>query len=135
MADINTEILLVEDNTLDQELVTGILSQNGLAGKVCSVHSGQAALKLIFGKKTGSNGLHTVDLPKLILLGLNPPRADCSEVLQVVKRDASTELIPVVVMSSSKDKDAMPCIAAIEKGPTVAFKSLRVLPSTRSYWR
>ena len=82
-----------------------MFGQNGLTGKAHLAPSCKEALHVIFGDGNGSSRPHFIDLPKLILLGLNPPKTDGLELLRAVKCDARTRAIPVVVLSASRDED------------------------------
>jgi len=103
MAD--SEILLVEDNPTDAELTIRALKKQNLANKLVWVKDGKQALDFVFG--TGAFAERDVMLPpRIILLDLRLPKVDGLEVLQKIKADERTRLIPVVVLSSStQDKD------------------------------
>jgi len=99
------EILLVEDNETDAELTIRALKRNNLANKLVWVKDGAEALEFIFaaGKYSKRN---MEGLPRLILLDLRMPKVDGLEVLQTIKADERTKMIPVVILTSSKeDKD------------------------------
>jgi len=103
MSTNEVEILLVEDNSNDVELVLRALKKHNLANKVHLVENGVAALDYIFG--TGAYaGRNTQDIPKVILLDLNLPKLGGLEVLRRIKSDERTKMIPVVMMTSSKEK-------------------------------
>ncbi|MDR3573473.1 MAG: response regulator [Anaerolineaceae bacterium] len=99
------EILLVEDNPTDAELTLRALKKNRLANRVVHVSDGEEALDFLFGRGAFSdrNIQHS---PKVILLDLKLPKVDGLEVLRIVKSDARTKIIPVVVLTSSiQEKD------------------------------
>lgn len=103
MTDINeVEILLVEDNPNDAELAIRALKKHNLANKLTWVKDGAEALDFVFARGTYS-GRDINCIPKLILLDLRLPKVDGLEVLRIVKSDEKTRLIPVVVMTSSKE--------------------------------
>src|SRR5690242_15645304 len=99
------EILLVEDNPTDVELTLNAFRAHNLANRIYVVRDGAAALDFLLC--TGSYAERSFsDGPKVILLDLKLPLLDGLEVLQRIKADARTKLIPVVVLTSSReDKD------------------------------
>ena len=96
------EILLVEDNPTDAELCIRALKKNNLANKLVWVKDGEEALDFIFagGKYTDRE---MENKPKVMLLDLRLPKVDGMEVLRRVKSDERTRIIPVVVLTSSKE--------------------------------
>jgi two-component system response regulator len=97
------EILLVEDNPNDVELTLRALKKRNLANKVHVVKDGAEALEFIFG--TGTYAERDINqIPKVILLDLKLPKVDGLEVLRIVKSDERTKVIPVVVLTSSKEE-------------------------------
>jgi len=97
------EILLVEDNPSDVELTLRALKKRNLANKVHVVKDGAEALEFIFG--TGTYAERDINqIPKVILLDLKLPKVDGLEVLRKVKSDERTKVIPVVVLTSSKEE-------------------------------
>lgn len=101
------EILLVEDNPYDVELTLHALKRNNITNQVHVVRDGVEALDFLFG--TGQYaGRNTDEVPKIILLDLKLPKIDGLEVLQRIKDDPRTRLIPVVVLTSSReDRDVL----------------------------
>jgi two-component system, response regulator len=100
------EILLVEDNPNDAELAMRALKKNNLANNVIRVCDGEEALDFIFARgqfKTRER----LNIPKLILLDLKLPKVDGLELLKIIKADPITKLIPVVVLTSSKEESDM----------------------------
>jgi two-component system response regulator len=91
-------ILLVEDNPDDVLLTQRAMQKNGLGIEVVVARDGAEALALLFEGRNG--GL----VPALILLDLKLPRVDGLEVLKRVRADARTRLLPVVVLTSSKEE-------------------------------
>jgi CheY-like chemotaxis protein len=100
------EILLVEDNPNDAELALRALKKNNLANKVVRVSDGEAALDYIFARKEYVSR-SKLNIPRLILLDLKLPKIDGLEVLKVIKADKVTSLIPVVVLTSSREENDM----------------------------
>jgi two-component system response regulator len=97
------EILLVEDNPYDAELTQRALKNRGLANKLLSFQDGVEALDFLFG--TGDYAGRNLTLrPKVILLDLKLPKVSGLEVLEKIKSDDRTRMIPVVVMTSSQEE-------------------------------
>ena len=94
-------ILLVEDNPDDVELSLLALERNNIANPVTVVRDGQEALDYLFYKGKYEGAEH--DLPNLVLLDLKLPKVDGIEVLNKIKADRKLKLIPVVVLTSSKE--------------------------------
>ncbi|HCM27385.1 MAG: two-component system response regulator [Treponema sp. GWB1_62_6] len=97
------DILLVEDNPNDAELAIRALRKYNLANNLVHVSDGEEALDFIFarGKFADRN---IADRPKMVLLDLKLPKIDGMEVLKAVKSDPRTALIPVVVLTTSKEE-------------------------------
>lgn len=92
------EILLVEDNPNDAELAIRALRKNNLANNLVHLEDGQEALDYLYDEKN--------EMPKLILMDVKMPRVDGIEVLRKLKSDDKRRVIPVVMLTSSKeDKD------------------------------
>lgn len=99
------EILLVEDNPDDAELAIRALKKNNLANKILHVTDGEEALDFIFCKGKYADRNNEKE-PRVILLDLKLPKVSGLEVLEKVKSDHIKKLIPIVVLTSSKeDKD------------------------------
>jgi CheY-like chemotaxis protein len=97
------EILLVEDNPNDVELTLRALKKNNLTNKVHVVKDGAEALDYIFA--TGAYANRDINHhPRVILLDLKLPKVDGLEVLRRLKSDERTKVIPVVVLTSSKEE-------------------------------
>ena len=97
------EILLVEDNPNDVELTLRALKKNNLTNPIHVVHDGVEALEFVFC--TGAYaGRKIENAPRLILLDLKLPKVDGKEVLQKIKADPRTRLIPVVVLTTSREE-------------------------------
>src|SRR5690242_19891686 len=91
------EILLVEDNPDDAGLAIHALKKHNLANHLLHLHDGEEALEYLF-----SADLTTI--PKVILLDLKMPKVDGIEVLRKLKSDERRRIIPVVVLTSSKEE-------------------------------
>jgi two-component system response regulator len=99
------EIILVEDNESDAELTIRALKKNNILNKLIHLQDGQEALEYIFA--TGKYSERNInELPKVILLDLKMPKVGGLEVLKKIKSDNRTKIIPVIILTSSKeDKD------------------------------
>jgi two-component system response regulator len=103
------ELLLVDDNPSDVELTVHVLKKNNFANRIKVVRDGAAALDYIFDDLAVAPG-HPGNIPKLILLDLKLPRVTGLELLARVKADPRTKLIPVVVLTSSREeRDLLKC--------------------------
>ena len=97
------EILLVEDNPNDVELTLHTLKRHNLANRIHVVRDGVEALAFIFC--TGAYAHRSIaNGPKVILLDLKLPLVDGLEVLQHIKGDPRTRMIPAVVLTSSREE-------------------------------
>ena len=103
------ELLLVEDNPHDAELMLHVLNKHKLANHIKVVRDGEEALEVLFGAE-GEASSPLESIPKVILLDLKLPKVNGLEVLRKVKADPRTKLIPVVVLTSSReDRDLFLC--------------------------
>lgn len=91
------DILLVEDNTSDAELTLRALKKHNLSNGVLHLPDGEAALDYLFS-------VQTAHLPKLILLDIKMPKVDGIEVLRKIKADDRVKMVPVVLLTSSKEE-------------------------------
>jgi two-component system response regulator len=97
------EILLAEDNPSDERLTLHALNRYNLTNKIHVVRDGAEALDFIFC--TGVYAQRDITQPpKVILLDLKLPLVNGLEVLQRMKADPRTRLIPVVVLTSSREE-------------------------------
>jgi len=97
------EILLVEDNPNDAEMAIRALRKSNIANHMVHVVDGEAALDFIFGRGAYS-GRDVESGPKVILLDLKLPKVDGHEVLKAIKSDPRTKIIPVIVLTSSREE-------------------------------
>lgn len=88
-------ILLVEDNPDHEALTLRALRKNNIANQVVVAHDGAEALDLLFEKRL---------IPQVILLDLKLPKVDGLDVLKRLRQDPRTELLPVVVLTSSDEE-------------------------------
>jgi len=96
------EILLVEDNATEAELAMRTLKKNNLANNLIWVKDGAEALDFLFARGEYA-GRSDCAPPRVVLLDLRLPKVDGMEVLRVIKDDARTRAIPVVVLTSSQE--------------------------------
>ena len=98
-------ILLVEDNSNDEELTLRALKKANIANEVIVAHDGAEALDYLFARGSHARSDHT-EAPQVILLDLNLPKLSGLEVLRAIRAHEKTKLLPVVILTSSKeDKD------------------------------
>src|SRR5579862_3494745 len=95
-------ILLVEDNPDDEALTLRALKKNNISNDIAVARDGVEALDFLFG--TGAYAGRDVSaLPELVLLDLKLPKIDGFEVLKKLRADPRTSLLPVVILTSSKE--------------------------------
>jgi len=95
-------ILLVEDNSSDEELTLLALRKCNILNKVVVARDGSEALDYLFGRSAYA-GRDTNDVPQIVLLDLNLPKIGGVEVLRAIRADEGTKLLPVVILTSSKE--------------------------------
>lgn len=96
-------ILLVEDNPDDEALTLRALTKAKIANKVEVVRDGAEALDFLFGRGA-HQGRDVSVLPQVILLDLKLPKVSGLEVLRQIRADERTRLVPVVILTSSKEE-------------------------------
>ena len=95
-------ILIVEDDPNDLELTLSALTDYNLANEVAITRDGQQALDYLY--RRGEFNTRSTDNPAVILLDLKLPKISGLEVLQQVKSDERLKMIPVVVLTSSREE-------------------------------
>lgn len=95
-------ILLVEDNPDDEALTLRAFRKNNIHNKVVVARDGVEALDYLFGSGAHSQR-DTTDLPQVVLLDLKLPKVDGLEVLRRIRADERTKLLPVVILTSSRE--------------------------------
>jgi len=99
----NKTILLVEDNADDEALTLRALKKNNIGNQVIIARDGAEALDYLFG--TGQYSRRDAYLmPQVVLLDLKLPKIDGLEVLRRLRANASTKLLPVVILTSSNEE-------------------------------
>ena len=97
------DILLVEDSSTDVDLTLYVLRKSNLANRTYVARDGEKALECLFGR--GAYSDRGLECPvKLILLDLKLPKVDGLEVLRAIKNDLHTKVIPVVILTSSREE-------------------------------
>ncbi len=99
-------ILLVEDNPDDVELTLRALKQHNISNEIAVVRDGAEALDYLFATGTYSNR-DTTTMPAVVMLDLKLPKVDGLEVLERMRADERTKLVPVVILTSSKEEQDM----------------------------
>jgi CheY-like chemotaxis protein len=99
----NVEILLVEDNPSDAEMTIRALRKHQLVNNLFHVEDGAEALDFIYSKGKFADRKGMVN-PRLIILDLKLPKISGLEVLKIIKNDAATKSIPIVIMTSSREE-------------------------------
>ncbi len=95
-------ILLAEDNAYDVELTLEALSENNLANQVDIVNDGVQTMEYL--RYEGKYASREKGNPAVILLDLKMPRQDGLETLAEIRRDEKLKMIPVVILTSSKEE-------------------------------
>ena len=99
----NKVILLVEDNPDDEALTLRALNKNNIMNDVVVARDGVEALDYMFG--TGAHaGRDNAHLPQVILLDLKLPKIGGLEVLERLRADSRTKLVPIVILTSSNEE-------------------------------
>ena len=101
------DILLIEDNHDEAQLTIRSLKKHNLTNTLKHIDDGEEAMDFIFGEGQHA-GRSSLFNPKLILLDLKLPKVDGLDILRRLKSDEKTKVIPVVVLTSSKeDRDVV----------------------------
>lgn len=132
------EILLVEDNPQEAELTIRALKKRTLANHFVHVHDGQEAVDFIFNRGRYQES-EAYEMPKVVLLDLKLPKLDGLEVLRQIRADERTRLMPVVVLTSSReDRDVVEAYALGANSyivkPVDFEKFLEVVSNMITYW-
>jgi CheY-like chemotaxis protein len=96
-------ILLVEDNPDDEVLTLRALKKNNIGNEVVVARDGAEALDYLFGAGAYA-GRDLSVMPQVVLLDLKLPKVDGLEVLRRMRADERTKLLPVVILTSSREQ-------------------------------
>ena len=102
---MNNVILLVEDNRTDEKLTLRAFRDCGVANEIFVVRDGAAALDYLF--RTGEYAADPAQAPtpSIVLLDLNLPKMGGLEVLERVRANDRTKLLPVIILTSSQEEE------------------------------
>jgi CheY-like chemotaxis protein len=106
MTSNGSTILLVEDNPRDVELTLLALEESHIANEVVVTRDGTEAIDYLFGTGT-YHGRAVEDLPCVVLLDLKLPKVGGLEVLERIRGDARTAMLPVVILTTSDEERDM----------------------------
>ena len=97
-------VLVVEDNPDDQELIRMALEESHIANDLVVLSDGAQALDYLFG--AGAYAERDIsDTPQVVMLDLKLPKVNGLEVLERLRADPRTALIPVVILTSSSEEE------------------------------
>jgi two-component system response regulator len=106
MIQVDGVILLVEDNPDDEALTLRALKKNNIRNEVVVARDGQEALDWLLS--TGAHAGRAGAMPAITLLDLKLPKIDGLDVLRRIRADQRTRLLPVVILTSSReDRDLL----------------------------
>ena len=131
-------LLLVEDNPDDEELTLLAFEQSPIVHDVVVAHDGVEALEYLFGTGIYA-GRDISTMPALILLDLQLPRINGLEVLQRLRADPRTKLLPIVILTTSNEQQdlinsyALGCNSYIRK-PVDYNQFLTAVQQLGMYW-
>lgn len=91
-------ILLVEDNPDDVDLTLRAFKKGNIASRIEVARDGVEALELLFDRSAD------IGLPQVVLLDLNLPRVSGLQVLEKLREEERTRLLPVVILTSSREQ-------------------------------
>jgi two-component system response regulator len=95
-------ILLVEDNSSDEKLTVLAFKKSNIENEIAVARDGAEALEFLLG--TDPNG-QLRELPAMVLLDLNLPRVSGLDVLRRLRADERTKLLPIVILTASKEEE------------------------------
>jgi CheY-like chemotaxis protein len=101
MSDLK-HILFVDDSPRDTKLALKAFQEYSLANRIVSLEDGEEALDYLYRRERFAD--RDNEMPSFILLDLKMPKVDGLEVLRIVKSDPALKVIPVVIMTSSREE-------------------------------
>ena len=132
----NKVILLVEDNPDDEALTLRAFKKNNITNEILVARDGAEALDYLLG--SGGSGRAIIE-PQVVLLDLKLPKVDGLEVLRRLRAEERTRLLPIVILTSSKeDRDVIEsyrlgCNSYVRK-PVSFDEFLEAARSLGLYW-
>ncbi|GBE06538.1 MAG TPA: response regulator [Nitrospirae bacterium] len=132
------DILLVEDNPTDVEIIKEAFSVGKVKNNLYCVRDGQEALDFMYHENEFSDA-SKAPRPDLILLDLNMPRVNGTEVLEKIKKDKELLKIPIIILTSS-DRDRDVCESynlganSFITKPVGFPRFIEVVTSIQDYW-
>jgi DNA-binding response OmpR family regulator len=103
MYNAKPDIVLIEDNRHDAEFTIRALQQNRIVNSLIHLKDGEEAMDFFFC--TGAFSSRSMqDLPKVVLLDIKMPKLNGIEVLRRIKENSTTKIVPVVLLTSSKEE-------------------------------
>ncbi len=132
---IKKKILLVEDNPDDILLIKRVFNKSKLSEKFDLVVAQDGNQAVTYLNDLSQNDI----LPMILLLDLKLPRVDGFEVLQQIRKNEKTKLIPVIIFTSSKEekdivKAYLLCANSYVRKPIDSEKFISVLQQIITYW-
>ncbi len=103
MSDTHKAILLVEDNEDDATLTLRAFKRSHVMNTIAVARDGIEALDFLFARGAYAERAH-LPLPTLVILDLKLPKLDGLAVLKAIRGDERTRLLPVVILTSSKEE-------------------------------
>jgi two-component system, response regulator len=139
MLDKEFKILLVEDNPGDAELTIRSLKKNNLGKGLVHLENGEEAIQYIFAQGAFAER-NIADAPNVILMDINMPKVSGLEVLRKLKSDERTKIIPVIMLTASKDEpDIKECyslgVNSYLVKPVQYEEFVRVVKELGLYWQ
>jgi two-component system response regulator len=102
-------IVLVEDNANDEELMLRAFRKSGISNRVVILRDGAEALDYFFSRGAHANRAQS-DIVQVVLLDLKLPKINGMEVLRQLREDERTQLLPIVILTSSAEaQDIVRC--------------------------
>ncbi len=132
------DILLIEDDENDVQFLKRALRSRDIKNRIRSVADGEEALDYIFHRGQYSD-VNLYPMPGLVLLDLNIPKLDGVDILRIVKKDSRLKTIPIIVLSTSSQKeDIRNCykvgVNSYVVKPTDFGEFKRVIGDLANYW-